>query len=140
MVADHRYGHLESMRAALSAVVYPIQYLVNLPIEGGRWLSRSVVTRENLLRENTRLKEEQLLLSSKLQRFSVLEEENGAQVRGFLSRHDGFSIMPPGEVAQALGERAFLFGKAARMSHEGLTMTPRLTETDGFFVALLRRQ
>jgi 16S rRNA (cytosine967-C5)-methyltransferase len=70
---------------------------------------------------------------------SVLEEENGAQVRGFLARHGTFSAQPPGEVAQALGERAFMFAKAARFSDEGITMTPRITETDGFFVALLRR-
>ncbi len=70
---------------------------------------------------------------------SVLEEENGAQVRGFLERHPGFAIVPPAEVAQALGERAFMFGKAARLCDEGITMTPRTTETDGFFVALLQR-
>jgi 16S rRNA (cytosine967-C5)-methyltransferase len=70
---------------------------------------------------------------------SVLEEENGAQVRAFLARQPGFAIVPPAQVAQALGERAFLFGKAARFGDEGLMMTPRLTETDGFFVALLQR-
>ncbi len=70
---------------------------------------------------------------------SVLEEENGAQVRAFLARHTGFSIQPPAEVIQAMGERAFMFGRAARFSDEGLTMTPRTTETDGFFVALLKR-
>ncbi|MEJ2435205.1 MAG: MFS transporter, partial [Pseudolabrys sp.] len=70
---------------------------------------------------------------------SVLEEENAEQVRAFLARHDGFSIVPPGEVAQTLGERAFMFGQAARFSDEGITMTPRLTGTDGFFVALLAR-
>jgi 16S rRNA (cytosine967-C5)-methyltransferase len=70
---------------------------------------------------------------------SVIEEENGAQVRSFLARHDGFAIVPPAEVTQALGERAFMFGKAARMSDEGIMMTPRTTDTDGFFVALLRR-
>jgi 16S rRNA (cytosine967-C5)-methyltransferase len=70
---------------------------------------------------------------------SVLEEENGAQVRGFLTRHADFSIVPPAEVTQALGERAFMFGKAARLTAEGITMTPRSTDTDGFFVALLRR-
>ena len=70
---------------------------------------------------------------------SVLEQENGAQVRGFLSRHPEFSVVPPAEVARALGERAFMFAKAARFSAEGLLMTPRLTETDGFFVSLLRR-
>ena len=32
-----------------------------------------------------------------------------------------------------------LFAKAARLSTEGLLMTPRTTETDGFFVSVLRR-
>jgi 16S rRNA (cytosine967-C5)-methyltransferase len=70
---------------------------------------------------------------------SVLDEENGAQVRSFLARHPEFSIAPPADVASALGERAFMFGKAARLSDEGILMTPRTTETDGFFVAVLRR-
>jgi 16S rRNA (cytosine967-C5)-methyltransferase len=70
---------------------------------------------------------------------SVLEEENGGQVRAFLQRNPSFSPEAPGTVAQALGERAFVFSKAARLSEEGILMTPRLTGTDGFFVSLLRR-
>jgi 16S rRNA (cytosine967-C5)-methyltransferase len=69
---------------------------------------------------------------------SVLEDENGAQIKGFLARHPEFSVQPPAEVIQALGERAFMFGKAARLSAEGLLMTPRTTDTDGFFVSTLR--
>jgi 16S rRNA (cytosine967-C5)-methyltransferase len=69
---------------------------------------------------------------------SVLDEENGVQVQGFLARHPGFTVQPPAEVAQALGERAFMFGKAARLSAEGILMTPRTTDTDGFFVSVLR--
>jgi 16S rRNA (cytosine967-C5)-methyltransferase len=70
---------------------------------------------------------------------SVLEEENNAQIRAFLARQPGFSVQPPAEVAQALGERAFMFSKAARLSAEGILMTPRTTATDGFFVSILRR-
>jgi 16S rRNA (cytosine967-C5)-methyltransferase len=70
---------------------------------------------------------------------SVLEEENAAQVRAFLTRHDGFAVAPAAEVAQALGERAFMFATAARLSDTGITMTPRTTETDGFFVSMLRK-
>ena len=70
---------------------------------------------------------------------SVLEEENGAQLRTFLARHPQFALVPPAEVASAaLGERAFMFGKAARLNPEGILMTPRTTGTDGFFVGLLR--
>jgi len=69
---------------------------------------------------------------------SVLDEENGAQVRAFLSRHADFSQQPPAEIAQALGEQASAFTAAARLSAEGVLITPRTTQTDGFFVAILR--
>jgi 16S rRNA (cytosine967-C5)-methyltransferase len=70
---------------------------------------------------------------------SVLNEENGDQVRDFVSRNPDFSVEKPADVAQALGERAYLFTRAALISDEGLLMTPRRTDTDGFFVSLLRR-
>src|SRR6202163_1947565 len=51
---------------------------------------------------------------------SVLEEENGGQLRAFLARHPDFSILPPAAVTEALGERGFLLRRAVRMSEEGL--------------------
>ncbi|MCI0401574.1 MAG: rod shape-determining protein MreC [Gammaproteobacteria bacterium] len=76
MTIDHRQHHVETVRSALSVVVYPFQYLVNLPVEMGQWVVNSLVTRESLLKENARLREEHLLLSSKLQKFAALEVEN----------------------------------------------------------------
>jgi 16S rRNA (cytosine967-C5)-methyltransferase len=70
---------------------------------------------------------------------SVLDEENGAQVRAFVGRQPDFSVEKPAEVANPLGERAYLFRRAVLISDEGLLMTPRRTDTDGFFVSLLRR-
>jgi len=70
---------------------------------------------------------------------SVLDEENGAQIRAFLARHEGFAIVPAAETIAVLGERAFLFRRAVRLFGEGLLMTPLRTDTDGFFVATLRR-
>jgi 16S rRNA (cytosine967-C5)-methyltransferase len=70
---------------------------------------------------------------------SVLDDENGAQVHGFLKRHSEFVLLPPADVIGALGERALLFAKAARLFDEGLLMTPRTTGTDGFFVSVLQR-
>ena len=69
----------------------------------------------------------------------MLDEENGAQIRNFTGLHPDFSVEKPAEVANALGERAYMFSKAALVSDEGLLMTPRRTDTDGFFVSLLRR-
>ncbi|MBM3527620.1 MAG: RsmB/NOP family class I SAM-dependent RNA methyltransferase [Alphaproteobacteria bacterium] len=71
---------------------------------------------------------------------SVLDEENGGQVRAFAARHSDFSVEKPAETAGVLGERAYLFCKAVLISDEGLLMTPRRTGTDGFFVSLLRRK
>jgi 16S rRNA (cytosine967-C5)-methyltransferase len=70
---------------------------------------------------------------------SVLDEENGAQIRAFLGRHSDFALVPPSDMAKPLGDRAFLFRRAVLMSDEGLLMTPRRTDTDGFFISLLRR-
>jgi 16S rRNA (cytosine967-C5)-methyltransferase len=71
---------------------------------------------------------------------SLLAEENNDQVRGFLARHPDFIAMPGAELTRPLGERAMVFGRAALMTAEGLLMTPRRTETDGFFVSALMRR
>lgn len=70
---------------------------------------------------------------------SVLEEENGGRIRDFLSRHGDFSVEKPEAVTRALGERGYLFAKAAMLQETGLLMTPRRTGTDGFFVSILKR-
>jgi 16S rRNA (cytosine967-C5)-methyltransferase len=70
---------------------------------------------------------------------SVLAEENGDQVRAFLARQPDFALVPA-DVASALAERAYLFRHAVLTSEEGLLMTPRRTDTDGFYLALLTRR
>jgi 16S rRNA (cytosine967-C5)-methyltransferase len=70
---------------------------------------------------------------------SLLEEENGGQVRGFIARHPEFAIVPAAEATSVLGARKPQFDAAIRVTAEGLLMTPRRTGTDGFFVALMRR-
>ncbi len=76
MVVDHHQSHLKIIRSGLSTLVYPLQYVVNLPIEAAEWVTVSLVTHNKLLEENDRLKHEHLLLSSKLQRYEILEVEN----------------------------------------------------------------
>ena len=70
---------------------------------------------------------------------SVLVEENDDQVLAFIERNADFSVEKPADMAQGLGERAYLFTHAALISDAGLLMTPRRTDTDGFFVSLMRR-
>lgn len=76
MTIDHRQQHLESIRGALSVVVYPLQQLVNIPVNLGLWVSGSFKDQADLLEENTNLKMETTLLRTQLQKFSALEAEN----------------------------------------------------------------
>jgi 16S rRNA (cytosine967-C5)-methyltransferase len=71
---------------------------------------------------------------------SLLAEENDDQVRAFLARRSEFAVIPPVRVADALGQHATVFRDATLLSPEGLLMTPRRTETDGFYVSLMTKQ
>ncbi len=76
MTVDHRQNHLEAIRAGLSVVVSPLQYLANLPAQAANWASESLATHTRLVDENRTLKQKQLLLEAKLQKFDALESEN----------------------------------------------------------------
>ncbi|MEM7026974.1 MAG: rod shape-determining protein MreC [Pseudomonadota bacterium] len=76
MVVDYQKDYLGIVRSTLSAVVYPLQYVVNIPFQATEWATDSLVTRKSLMEENARLKQEQLLVSSRLQRYQILEAEN----------------------------------------------------------------
>jgi 16S rRNA (cytosine967-C5)-methyltransferase len=62
---------------------------------------------------------------------SLLEEENEAQVTGFLHRHTGFALVPLA--------RAWPFAAPPPNSGDFLSLTPARHGTDGFFTAVLER-
>lgn len=76
MLLDHRQGHMDAVRSLLSTAIYPIQYVVNIPVKLAGSVNDAMTMRSYLLEENDRLREERLMLNSKLQRFEVLEAEN----------------------------------------------------------------
>ncbi len=76
MTADHKAGHLESARAALSTLVYPLQYAVHLPIRASGWIAENLSARGDLLSENSRLRLERLRLQARLEKLAELEAEN----------------------------------------------------------------
>ncbi len=83
MVAEQQQGQLRNLRAALSLVIYPIQYLVDLPFKTQSIASESLTSRTELLSENRQLKQEALILRNRLLKFSSLEKEN-IRLRGLL--------------------------------------------------------
>ncbi len=76
MMVDHRQSHLESIRSALSVVIYPLQYVVDAPVSASRWASDNLSSRQFLLEENARLRLERTQLQAKLQKLSALQVEN----------------------------------------------------------------
>lgn len=65
-----------SFRSTLTLSVAPLQYAVNLPAKTIDGIMEAFTSHENLLRENRRLKTEQLALRVHLQRFNAIESEN----------------------------------------------------------------
>jgi 16S rRNA (cytosine967-C5)-methyltransferase len=71
---------------------------------------------------------------------SMLPDENGDQIAAFLARHKDFRVEPPATLVDASG----LTDAAKEMLRPtagdfGLLLTPRRTNTDGFFVAVVRK-
>jgi len=76
MTLDHRLHHLDTVRAALSVMVYPLQFVVDLPRITGAWAQQTFSSRRTLLEENTSLQAQNLILQAQLQKLSTLEQEN----------------------------------------------------------------
>ncbi len=76
MTLDHRQKHLEAIRGAIAVAVYPIQYVVDLPVSAGNWLGENLVSRDQLLEDNTRLRSQHTILKAQLQKMISLELEN----------------------------------------------------------------
>lgn len=83
LVIDHRDNHLDTVRKAIGATVYPLRVLVDAPVSLWRWASELTTSRNSLQLENSRLNAERLLTYARLQRFAALEAEN-ARLRGML--------------------------------------------------------
>ena len=83
MSVDHRASHLESARSLLSTVLYPLQLAIHVPIRTGEWLSGQLSLRRTILAENARLREEQFVANTRIEKLEALEAEN-RRLRGLL--------------------------------------------------------
>ena len=76
MTLDHRQKHMQHLRAALSLLIAPIELLVDVPTDLGRWVSESLSSRQTLLEENTRLHSQNILMRARSLKNADLEAEN----------------------------------------------------------------
>lgn len=83
LVIDHRDNHLDTVRKAIGATVYPLRVIVDAPVSLWHWAEGTSASRNQLQVENSRLNAERLLTKARLQRYSALEAEN-ARLRAML--------------------------------------------------------
>ena len=76
MVMDHKYKSLESVRDALSLLVYPIQLSVELPGSVTDWFNESLASRRRLQEEIDSLHTQQFVQQAQMQKFAALQAEN----------------------------------------------------------------
>jgi len=76
MTLDHRYTHLDTLRAGLSVVVYPLQLAVELPRTITDWFREALTTRRQLQEQNASLQTQLLMLKAQGQKLQALEVEN----------------------------------------------------------------
>lgn len=76
LLLDYQQQHLTRLRGMLSLVVYPIQYVVNIPHDIYDGMSLRMQSHQSLVEANQKLKAENLQLKLQMQRVAAVEAEN----------------------------------------------------------------
>jgi rod shape-determining protein MreC len=76
MTVDHRWHSLEHVRSALSSILYPLQYTIDLPIRLYYWSDEVFNTHYTLLEKNRNFEARHLENRVQLQKLDIIEKEN----------------------------------------------------------------
>jgi len=76
MYFDNRDNHLNTVRQAIGAAVYPVRVIVDAPVRFWGWIRESTTSRNDLELELNRLKGGLLQTNVRLQKLNALEAEN----------------------------------------------------------------
>ncbi|MDH3337371.1 MAG: rod shape-determining protein MreC [Gammaproteobacteria bacterium] len=83
MVLDHRQNHLNTVRKAVGAAVYPVQLVVDAPFRLWEWIRERTQSRDEMQQELNHLRNERLFTKAELQQLNALKAEN-ARLRDLL--------------------------------------------------------
>ncbi len=81
---DHKLASFEIARGYLQSMVSPLQYLANTPLKFLDFASENLVSRKQLMAENQKYQQQELLFKEKLLQLDILEQEN-ERLRALLS-------------------------------------------------------
>jgi rod shape-determining protein MreC len=85
MVLDHRQNHLDAVRKAIGATVYPIQIIVDGPFRLWEWIREGTTSRNELQLQLGRLEAERLITKAELQQLTALKAENARRATKYAS-------------------------------------------------------
>ncbi len=131
LVADHRGRYLETIRASLNVVLYPVQMAAAVPVRAGIRVFEWLRGDRELRAELERLQAEQPLIAARLQRLESLEADN-AHLRELLGA--ARRVADRAIVAELLEVSSEPFTRKlvlARGSGEGLYVGQPLIDADG---------
>jgi rod shape-determining protein MreC len=103
LLAEHQ-GVTVAFRSALTSLVYPIQQMVSIPTRLVNSAHESIASYRYLSEENRRLREEELVLKTRLMKFATLEQEN-IRLRGLLET--SFKVGEQMQIAEVLSVNIF---------------------------------
>jgi rod shape-determining protein MreC len=83
LLAAEQHGAWSSVRTPFAVMIYPLQQIVSSPTRFVQDIAENVSSYAELVAENRRLKDEALVLKTKLLKFAALEQEN-IRLRGLL--------------------------------------------------------
>ncbi|GGP26702.1 rod shape-determining protein MreC [Silvimonas amylolytica] len=89
VVADARFQMLGKVREEVSVVLYPLQWLATTPFEAARNASNFLSRQADLLAENRKLNDAQLVAQAQAMKMHALEAEN-AHLRQLTERQSSF--------------------------------------------------
>jgi len=76
LVSDHRGDSVRPVRSALSVLLTPIQWLVDIPTNIADDISMVLLERTALIKDNNQLRSSSIILERKVQQMTVLRAEN----------------------------------------------------------------
>lgn len=91
MIADHRGDYLKTLRGMISAVLYPIERLAQVPRFLGEQILLGVTAQRTLQSQNDALKAQVLLSQAQVSQFAALKAEN-ARLRVLLNARASLNV------------------------------------------------
>ncbi|HET9049017.1 MAG TPA: rod shape-determining protein MreC [Chiayiivirga sp.] len=91
MVADHRGGYLEQLRASTGLITGPLYRLAGAPARLARGVSGYVIEQQQLIEENHQLRQDVLLANARLDRLAGVYAEN-SRLRELLGGTHGLRL------------------------------------------------